>query len=477
MEPGGNAAAVRHEVGKVFALAVPAIFESIMGALIGIVNTAMVGSLGAAATAAAALNASPMWLMNALSMMVSGGATVLIARCYGSGDTGTAGAYARQALTMSALLGLLMTGVMLLVAPHFPVWMHAEPEVVPDAVAYMRIISLSNVPNFVALTLYGVVRGGGNTRLPMVVSILVNLLNVLGNLFLIYPSRTLGLFGGIRVWGANLGVRGAAISSVIAMGLAGVFMLFVMAKRGDEMRFTLRSDYSLKKQGASNILRIGTPIAAERAVISVGQILYMSVISSLGTVALSAHYLATTAESICYNPAYGFAAAAIIMVGQALGARDEQTAQRHAYINIILSVAVMVAVSALMYAFALPLIRLFTPDPAVCEYGASALRIVAFVEPLFAVAIVTSGALRGAGDAVAPLFVGIVCMLFVRLPFALFFVRTLNLGLDGAWYAMTIDLALRGILTLLRFQSGKWKKKSRRLAEIEERTALAASNS
>lgn len=457
------------------ALAVPAIWENIMATLVNIVDTAMVGFLGPSATAAAALNASPMWFVMAISMAVSGGVTVLIARAWGAEDYETAGNYARQSLTMCILLGLVMTVVVELIAPYYPLWMKAEADVISDATAYMQIIGYSYAPRFIGMTLFGVVRGCGDTKTPMRVSIGVNLLNVVGNFFLIYPARTLEILGGVPMWGAGLGVRGAAISTAISTGLTGVIMVYFLARRTDAMRFDLKKSYTLEKKSVGNILHIGLPIAGERASISGGQILYTSIISSLGTISLSAHYLATTAEGVCYNPAHGFEAAVIIMVGQALGAKDEKSAERYGKINIILAAAVMVGISLLMYLFAPWLIRVFTANEAVVSQGASALRIIAFAEPLFATAIVASGALRGAGDTIAPWLIGMICMLGIRLPSAYLFVNVLNLGLNGAWYAMALDLCGRGIFAFLRFHSGGWKLRSRKLAEREQMSIPAIS--
>lgn len=438
-----------------------------MGTLVNIADTAMVGVLGPAATAAAALNASPMWFVMAISMAVSGGATVLVARAWGAEDYEAAGRYARQSLTLCVLLGALMTLLVELCAPQYPIWMKAEPAVAPDATAYMRIIGFAYIPRFIAMTMFGVVRGSGDTKTPMRVSIAANLLNVVGNFLLIYPSRTLNLLGGIPMWGAGLGVRGAAISTAVSMGLMGLVMLWMLGRRTDALRFDLRASYLLHRKEALGILRVGLPIAGERAAISGGQILYTSVISQLGTISLSAHYLATTAEGVCYNPAHGFEASAIVLVGQSLGGGDEQRAERYGRINVFLAFGVMVAVSALMYLFAPWLIGLFATNAEVIAQGAVALRIVAFAEPLFATSIVCSGILRGAGDTVAPWLIGMICMLGLRLPFAYLFVNVLGLGLAGAWYAMVIDLCCRGVAGYLRFATGGWKARSRRLAARE----------
>ncbi len=441
-------------VKEVMKLAVPAIIENLMITLVAIVDTAMVGSLGAAATAATALNASPSWVINSMSMLISGGATVLIARSWGAQDYKTAGSYARQAFSLCLILGALLTLAVELVAPYYPIWMHAEPDVAPNATAYMRIIGSVIVPQYVALTLYGVLRGSGDTRTPMVISIGCNLLNVVGNFLLIYPSRTLPLLGGIPMWGAGLGVQGAAISTAISLALSGVIMLCILCRRKDALRFGLGMSYRLKKKSACTLLRVGLPIAGERVAVNVGHIFFASIVSALGTIPLSANHLATTAEGVCYNPAFGFSAAGTTMVGQALGAKDERRAEHMGNANILLCALCMVGVSVLMYVFAPQMMAVFTPEEEIIALGTSVLRIIAFAEPLFGISIVVTGVLRGAGDSVAPLVTNLICMLAIRLPLAVLFVTIWGWGLQGAWYAMGIDLCLRGIVLFCRFRSG-----------------------
>lgn len=459
--------AVGHPMRRVAVLAVPAILENVMVSLVNIVDMAMVGVLGPAATAAAALNASPTWLVNSLASIVAVGVTVLVARSWGAQNQKAAGDYARQSLVLSVGLGVAIALAVQVVAPFYPIWMRAAPDVAPAATAYMRCIGLGFVPHVMCLTLYGVVRGRGDTRTPMLVSIGANLLNIAGNFFLIYPTRSVGWLGGVRVWGAGLGVAGAAIATAASMWFAGIVMLVLLAKRNDALRFGRGMAYRPQKREAANLLRVGLPSAGERIAITLGQIFFTAIVSGLGTVALSAHHLAVTAEGICYNPAFGFAAAATTMVGQALGAGDEKRAERLGRINIWLGAATMAVVSVAMYLAAPWFMRIFTPDAEVAALGAQMLRIIAFAEPLFGISIVASGALRGAADTVVPLWVGIGCMLVLRLTLAYVFVNVLGMGLAGAWYAMCADLCLRGVLLLVRFLGGKWKLRSRAMARHE----------
>ena len=451
-------------LNQVVRLALPAIFENLMATLAGIVDVAMVGSLGAASTAAAALNAQPLWFANALATLPAGGGTVLVARSWGADDRAGAARYARQSALLALLIGSALLSLAQLVADGYMSWMHAAPDVAPDAAAYMRIVGAS-LPFFVLTrTLAGVLQGSGDTVTPMKISLLSNLLNVAGNYLLIYPAHTARFFGlELPVWGAGLGVHGAALATALSFAFSGVALSFALLYRRERAFF--RGSFAPEPARLHNLLRLGLPAAGERIALSSGQIMFMQVVSTLGTIPVSAHHLAITAEGVCYNPSFGIAAAATALVGQALGAGDEKLAERCGNVCAHFCAAVMVCVSACMYFGAEWMIGIFTNDPEVLAQGARCLRIVAWVEAPFGVALVVSAALRAAGDALVPLWAGIATMWAVRQTTARIFVLKLGLGLAGAWYAMDLDCTLRWLFLWLYFRGGRWKCVSRRLAE------------
>lgn len=442
------------------ALALPAMMENLMITLLSMVDTAMVGSLGKEATAAAALNASPSWLVSSSITVVGGSIAVIIARLWGARDYKRAGDFSRQAFLMGLILGTLLTLVGQWVAPHYPYWMQADTVVIPDATAYMRIVSAAYIPHTLGLVCYGVMRGAGDMKTPMRISLGVNLLNVLGNFLLIYPSRTVW---GIPVWGADMGVAGAALSTAICTSLSAAIGGYCLYRRQDPLKLSFRYSYKPDWEKIKNLLRLGVPMASERVIVNLGQVLYASTVSSLGTAELSAHHLAVTAEGVCYNPAFGISVAATTGMGQALGAGKEEEAKKIGWTYLGMCGVIMVCVSILMYVLAPAMISLFTPDEEVIRLGAQALRIVAFAEPLFGLAIVGTALLRSAGETVAPLFISILCMMGIRVPLAMVFCRIFGWGLAGAWIAMDIDLIIRGSLNVWRYASGKWLAKSRKL--------------
>lgn len=455
----------RDTLKKIAALALPAVFENVMMTLAGIVDVAMVGSLGAEATASAALNAPALWLSNGVATLAAGGSAVLVARSWGAGDYAASRRYACQSALLSLVLGACLAVAALSLGDVYARWMNAARDVAPGAAAYMRIVG-SSMPFFVlSRTFAGVLQGSGDTVTPMKTSLLSNLLNVIGNYLLIYPTHAVTIGGfSLTAPGAGMGVRGAALSTAASYAFAALALSASLALKRSPLRLGRGSSFAPSRAELGQILRISLPIAGERIAISSGQLLFVSVVSTLGTVSVSAHYLATTAEGVCYNPAYGIAAAATALVGQALGAGDERTAQRYAHTCAGFCVCVMAVVSTGMFFGANLMISLFSRETAVVELGAMALRIVAFAEIPFGMALTYSASLRSAGDGAVPLAVGLVTMWAVRQCAARLFVLAWDLGLAGAWYAMVLDVTLRGLLLWGYFVTGRWKRTSRRLA-------------
>ncbi len=445
-----------HEKSYVMRLAFPTIFENMMSTLVQFADTAMVGSLGAAATAAVAVNASPTWVMNSLVMSVGVGGTALIARLIGGQKQKEAEDACRQVFVLGIAAGLCLMALGYFMAPVIPVIMQADPALYGEAIDYMRIISLGFVPYYTGMALAAAARGAGDMRTPMLVSGAANLLNVIGNFLLIYPSRQVTLLGfQWTMWGAGMGVRGAALSTAVSTGLSGVFMMISLLRGSHHLRLHLGKllpDFSLIRR----ILKVGIPAALERLSISLGQMVFISMVASLGTVQLAAHHLAVTIESLSYMPGYGFAAAAATLVGQSLGAEEPEKARLQGGLSIRIAVIVMSFVGVLLYAFSGWWMALFTPEMDVREIGAAILRICAFEQPFTALYIVSSGALRGAGDTRMPFLISLISMWGVRLILAWLFIWQLGLGIEGAWWAMVIDLCFRGLFMLLRFYKGRW---------------------
>ena len=205
--------------------------------------------------------------------------------------------------------------------------------------------------------------------------------------------------------------------------------------------------------------KLGLPVALERSTLCIAQIILTVIVTRLGTIAVAANTLAVTAEALCYLPGFGVQAAATTLVGQSIGAGRRDLALRFARISTFVGMVFMTCTGTLLYCFASPLMGIFTPDTDVIALGAQVLRIEAFAEPLFAVSIVVTGVLAGAGDTRWPFLINLVSMWGVRLTLAALLVN--QFGLVGVWTAMCCELCVRGLIFLWRLLSNRWLKRGK----------------
>lgn len=448
--------------GMVMRLAWPAITEMFLNTLVQFVDTAMVGSLGAVAIAAVGVSQTPMWMLMGIFAALGVGSTALVARFVGGKKLEDANQVARQSLFVGVLLALAVTVLFQYFGHYIPTAMGAEPEVIPAATMYLRIISLAFALHFSMFILTGVLRGAGDTKTPMRVNALANVINIVLNFLLIFPTRELVLdlplvpTIEIVMPGAGLGIQGAAIGTALARAVAGVIVLYILfsGRRGVKINLLpLRFDWGIIRR----IFRIGLPASGERLIMSSGHMFFTMIVLGLGTAQYAAHHLAIVAESVSYMPGFGFSMAATTLVGQGLGAGRPKFAQSSGFTTWKMGALTMCGMGVIFFVFPKHLIMIFNRDPEIIEYGAMCLRMVAVAQLPFSAAMVLTGALRGAGDTVWPLIIAATGMWPVRLGLALLFVKVLGLGLFGAWAAMVIDLWVRGIITFLRFQSGRWQ--------------------
>jgi putative MATE family efflux protein len=213
-----------------------------------------------------------------------------------------------------------------------------------------------------------------------------------------------------------------------------------------------RIDWSL----LNRVFKLGLPLALERATLNVGQIVLTVLVTRIGTTALAAHHLAITAETITFMPASGFSMAATALVAQSLGAKRKDLALDYAKRSLTWGIMLMSATGAIMFIFSRQLMSFFTSDVAVIALGSRVLRIEAFAEPFFAMSIVGSGILRGAGDTKWPFINSLIGMWIVRLIPATILIYFFNFGLETAWLCMVADLVVRGLLNFYRYKRGNW---------------------
>jgi putative MATE family efflux protein len=409
---------------RVVGLAGPVIGENLLETMLGIVDTILVARLGATATAGVGSAQQLMFFLIAALSALAVGSAVLVAQAVGGGDTHRASRLARQSLIWSALLSIpLAIGGLLLARPIGGIYGLA-PEAAAISVSYL-LVTMGTVVVLVGLFIGGgVLRGAGDTRTPMRVTAIANLVNVCLAFGMIY-----GHFGL-----PALGAVGSAWATFLARALALALLLAVLWRGRGGVTIRGWGGWRPNGQILTSVLSIGVPAALEQMLISAAFVTLAIVVARLGTATLAAHQIAIVALSFSFLPGIGFGIAATTLVGQSLGARRMDEGALAVRIATRWAVGWMSVIGALVLLFAQPIMQLFTADEAVIAAGAAGLRIVALAQPFWAVLLVLSGALRGTGNTRFPLLAtGGALWLSVGLAYAL--LAMIGGGLIAVWAA------------------------------------------
>ena len=439
----------------ILALAWPTMLEQFMQTAVQYIDTAMVGSLGTQATAAVGSTGTINWLIGSTISAVGVGFLSYIAKSYGANDQAAAKRAVAQAVLLTCVLGVLFTVLTVSLSGMIPVWMQVEEGIQEMASMYFLILYLPMLPRTASIIFGTVLRSAGDTKSPMKIGLLVNLVNVALNFLLIYPSRQVMLFSGtFTIWGAGFGVIGAAIASAVAFTIGGICITMVLWKhktispRGQ--RFM--PDMQILKPCMS----VALPNMLQRFGTSLGYVAFAAMINSLGEVSTAAHTIANTVESAFYIPGYGMQTAAATLAGNAYGADDGKRMKQLASIFIPLEMVLMAGSGAGLFLAAPALMRLFSVQEAVIALGASVLRMVAVSEPFFGFSIIIEGFMMGVGKTKAPFVYNMIGMWIVRITGTFICTQIFGLGLVSAWGCMIAHNLLLFVLFLICYIRGVW---------------------
>ena len=440
----GKALTGSEKLNLIIQLSIPSILAQITSVVMFFIDQAMVGHLGAKASAACGLVETSTWLLGSLTGAASMGFSVQVAHFIGANDFVKARQVFRHGLIVSSLLSLVIMAVAVLIARPLPYWLGGGADIAGDASLYFLIFSLAG-PFFQLYSLSSaILKCSGDMRMPSLLSIIMCVLDVGFNYILIYK--------------AHLGVMGAAIGTALSIVISGSVLAYIAIFRNNMLslkrvgeRFFWVTDYLV------NALKIGLPMAAQSVLMSGAQIVGTMIVAPLGNIAIAANTLGITAESLCYMPGFGIGDAATTLVGQSIGAGRTDLCRSFARMTLFLGMAVMAVMGLVMFVFAPEMMGLMTPVDEIIDLGARCLRIEAFAEPMFAASIIAVCVCVGAGDTLKPAIISLCSMWFVRLTLAYFL--SIHYGLVGVWIAMAIELTFRGILLMIRLFRGYWMKK------------------
>ena len=422
----------------VWQLSLPAILTQITTIAMQYIDSAMVGALGADASAAIGLVASSTWLFGGVTTAVSAGFSVQVAHRIGAGEDTEARTVVRHglaaALTLAALLALLGHGI----CRKLPYWLGGGAEICADASAYFLTFSLMLPFSQLNSLTAGFLQCAGDMVTPSVLNAVMCGLDMVCNALLI----------------PHFGVLGAGMGTALACALVSLAMAWCCCVRNAQLRLRRGEAHAFRPEILKKAFRIGAPVAVQEIAMNGAMVASTMILAPLGAAAIAANSFAVTAESLCYMPGYGVGSAATTLVGRSVGAGDAVQARRYGNICTALGGALMGCTGLLMMIFCPFVFRLLTPVAEVRTLAAQALRIGLLAEPLFGVSIVAAGALRGTGDTFVPSLMNLGSIWIVRLGLSLLLVG--KLGLRGMWIAMAIELCVRGTLMLWRQKTSKF---------------------
>jgi putative MATE family efflux protein len=430
-------------------LAWPACVDQLIQTTILFADILLLSRLGSEVLAGVGVCAVLVFTFAAVYNAVAVASMTVAAQAKGAGRRDVLERGTAQSLLLAVALGVVSGGAGALTAGWTMSVMGTEGAVRAHGIAYMRPVLLASPLYAIALAGGGVLRGVGDTRTPMLYTMISTVAKVFLSVLLIF-----GKFGF-----PAMGVAGAGLATAFGYGLNAVLIGVKLSRGFAGVRLRSRSfapDWGLVR----TIVLLWLPVAVEQGIMRAGFVFYMRVVSALGTIALAANQIAMRLESISLTLGFGFSVAATAMVGQAVGRRDLAEAQKSVGVTAKLALAAMGVTGLALLVFRHGAVGLFDPEEAVRGPAVVCAAIAAFELLPLGFVFTFSGALRGAGDTLSPMAVALLSNFTFRLPLVYLLGIKSGLGLPGIWYGTILDWICRSVAIYLVYRAGWWKKRA-----------------
>ena len=438
-------------------MTLPILVEQFFIVLMGVVSTMLVSNLGRDAVSAVGnIDVINNIMISVFSSLAIGG-TILVAQFTGRGDRQSSSQAASQAMMASVVLSVVVT-LLIFFSQHGLInllYGKAEPIVRQNSLDYLGLVVWSYPPLALATTAFGLLRGNGNMRAPMLISIIMNVANIIMSAFLIY-GIDLDL-AWTRLTFAGLGVRGAAIGLTLARLLGFALAIVLLGKSEITFSFAPRIFWRIERKLLYTILLLGVPAGFEQLMFNGGKLIVQLFIVRLGTAALAANAIANSLAAMATLPTIALSLALTTIVGQAVGRNDKPAAKRLLTFSMPFSFAILLTMTVVALPFIHPIVGLFTRDLATRQQTVQIMVVYLLAQPLlWPASFALPAGFRGTGDVRYQLAVTLISMWALRIGLGFVLTVVLHVGLIGIWIAMFSDWTLRSILFLLRLRSGRW---------------------
>lgn len=438
----------KESIITIIALALPVMVENILQVLIGVVDTYFIGKIGTEAIAAVGVTNLIMNIYIAFFLALGVGTTAIVSRNIGANNTENANDAVKQSIIMALGIGIVFGIINLVFSKNILLLLGAEERVLKYALPYFLSVAVPSVFLCLMMILSSALRGAGDTKTPMKITIIANIINIVLDYILIF-----GIFNF-----AGLGILGAGIATTISRIVGVLLLLQKINNDKTKIHINILDKWNIDKDILKSITKIGLPAAFEKIIMRFGQLVYGGMIIKIGTEAYAAHNIAGTIETFSYLPGMGFGVAAATLVGQSLGSKKKDEAHKIGLMSYFLATVFMILIGGIFYIFAPILAGLFSEDKEVIDLVVKILRIIALFQPFLCITLVIISILQGAGDTKFPMYSTLIGIWGVRVLGAYVLGIKLNMGLVGIWIAYALDVTVRGIILMIRFINGKWKE-------------------
>jgi putative MATE family efflux protein len=444
----------------IFKLTIPILAEQAFMTLMGMVNTIMAGYIGKEAVSAVGMVDSLNNIFIAFFSALAVGGTVVVAQYSGKGNVKKANDATKQALYSGVLLALLVTIITwVFKEPLIKVlYGTAEKSVINAVYIYLGISLLTYPLISILLVSNGVLRGVGDTKTPMKITIAMNIVNVIFSYIFIYGIHINN--GAIKINTSGMGVSGAALGIAIARIFGSVVVLAVLLRGSKTLKLRKLKSFKFDKEILKPIIGIGVPSSVESLLFNGGKLITQIYIVSMGTIAIASNSIGGSISGILNVPGIAFSIAATTVVGQHMGKGEtEEAGDSLLYLTLFSSLCLLI-LGLISIPAAGAIAALYSNNSDIVSLTTKLVRINGFWIVAWPFSFVLPAGLKGAGDAKYTMITAIIGMWIFRIVLGYVLGITFNMGLIGVWLGMYTDWVVRGTLYYIRLKRGKWKKKA-----------------
>lgn len=428
----------------IYSMIVPITIENILQMSTGIVSMAMIGRISVTAVTIQGLCSRLTGILWCIFKGLSIGTSVFVARYYGARDMERVKKVSQQSILFSVVLAFILQILIYFQGGNFLKLFNPGAGVMQEATFYLRVVSIGLVFQGISLITVGIMQGLGDAKIPMIISFVMNVVNIICGYILIFGHMGFN----------EMGIKGAAIALVLAQGASAALNLYVLFNR-DGILYTMRNKdfFKFDMVEIGRICKIGTPSAFEDLFWQFSAIILTKVVLSFGEVPFAAHQLGLQAESLSEMPSLGFGVAATTFVGQALGANNRKLGK--SYVDEITKGALIIMSigSLLLILFPKQVMQLLTDEKDVIELGAIYVRLMGFIQIPQNLSRVFNGALKAAGYTRLPMLVAGIGLWGIRIPLSLILTYVFDTTIVTIWIIIAIDQLSRFILSFILYKS------------------------